>query len=62
MSGKNQTSLHGFESQPIPDNACIRFEECENTVPGNGAICGSCLDAARKRDREAAYTQYLNQL
>lgn len=36
----------------IPDNACVKYEACGNTVPANGTMCGPCLDAARARDRE----------
>jgi hypothetical protein len=30
-----------------PEDACIGYDQCGNLVPGNGEICGPCLDEVR---------------
>lgn len=34
-----------------PEDACIYFKQCRNTVAHNGQICGECLDRIRAADR-----------
>lgn len=41
-----------------PPNACVNYHNCGNEAPTNNHICTECLDAARKSDREASYTDY----
>lgn len=48
----DQSNLTAFDPETAPENACIRYEVCQNTVPGNGRICGECLDQLRAADRE----------
>lgn len=33
-----------------PDGACVRWEQCGNEVPGNGKMCGECLDDIRREE------------
>ena len=47
----DQSDLSAFEGE-IPEDACVRYEICENTVPEHGQICGPCLDDVRAADRE----------
>lgn len=63
------SDTHVVDSNPdtesfdtIPAGACINWDECENVSPGGNHICPDCLDAARKRDREAEYRDYLTYL
>jgi hypothetical protein len=48
----DQSNLTAFDPEAVPANACVRFEVCQNTVPGNGQMCGDCLDELRAADRE----------
>jgi hypothetical protein len=48
----DQSNLTAFDPEAVPANACVRYEVCENTVPGNGQMCGDCLDELRAADRE----------
>jgi hypothetical protein len=32
-----------------PENACVRWRECGEVVPANGALCALCLSQARQR-------------
>jgi hypothetical protein len=48
----DQSNLTAFDPDEIPDDACARYENCQNTVPGNGQMCGPCLDELRAADRE----------
>jgi hypothetical protein len=38
----------------VPDDACIRYRQCGNTIPHNGAMCGECLDELRHTDSNGA--------
>lgn len=31
----------------VPDNACVNYERCSNTIPGNGEVCAACLDRGK---------------
>jgi hypothetical protein len=48
----DQSNLTAFDAEAAPENACVRYEVCENIVPGNGQMCGDCLDELRAADRE----------
>jgi hypothetical protein len=48
----DQSNLTAFDADEIPDDACVRYEMCQNTVPQNGRMCADCLDAVRAADRE----------
>jgi hypothetical protein len=48
----DQSNLTAFDGDEIPNDACVRYEVCQNTVPGHGRICGPCLDQLRAADRE----------
>lgn len=48
----DQSNLTAFDAETAPENACVRYEICENTVPGNSQMCADCLDAVRVADRE----------
>jgi hypothetical protein len=50
-TGQSDFTAYGG-SEAIPDGACVRYEQCENTVPEDGRICGQCLDELRAADRE----------
>lgn len=62
MATDDQTALESFDKAPIPDDACIRYDDCGETVPGRATMCSNCLDEARKRDREADYDTYYQRL
>lgn len=63
MSNDEQTALSSFdESASVPEDACVRYEHCGETVPDRGKMCGSCLDEARARDRAADYDSYRERL
>lgn len=48
-----QMDYEGLVDTPQkPDDSCINYGSCGNVVPGNGQMCGPCLTAARRRDRE----------
>lgn len=47
----DQSNLSAFDAEAVPDDACVRYEICENPVPGRGQICGPCLDDLRAADR-----------
>jgi hypothetical protein len=36
-----------------PDDACVNYDQCGNTVLGAGMICANCLDKARHDDVSA---------
>lgn len=44
------TEALSMTTEPEPDNACMNFERCGNTVPHGGEICPECLDEARHAD------------
>ena len=48
----DQSNLTAFDAEVAPANTCVCYEVCQNTVPGNGRICGECLDELRAADRE----------
>jgi hypothetical protein len=48
----DQSNLTAFDADEVPQDACVRYEICANTVPGNGQMCGDCLDELRAADRE----------
>jgi hypothetical protein len=47
----DQSDLTAFDGE-APENACVRYKRCGNTVPGRGQMCGDCLDELRATDRE----------
>lgn len=48
----DQSNLTAFDADAVPEGACVRYEVCENVVPGRGQMCGPCLDDLRAADRE----------
>lgn len=36
---------------PPEEDRCMYYEQCENTVRGNGMMCGECLDRVRHKGR-----------
>ena len=48
----DQSILTAFDVEASPDDACVRYEVCENRVPARGQICADCLDQLRAADRE----------
>jgi len=42
------TNLLNVVEEPVPENACVKYERCRNVVPGRGEVCGNCLDKAQK--------------
>jgi hypothetical protein len=48
----DQSNLTAFDAEAAPQNACVRYEICANTVPAGGQMCGDCLDELRAADRE----------
>lgn len=44
--GVDTRILNGAEVL-VPENACKKYERCQNIVPGRGEICGEHLDEAQ---------------
>lgn len=42
--GPEALSMCGFDK---PENACVNYDECGNSVPHGGEMCHFCLDQAR---------------
>lgn len=55
-----------FELHDVSEEVAIEegaeCESCGGESENKDGICGSCLDAARKRDREAEYDDYAEYL
>lgn len=47
-----QANLSAYDVEAVPKGACIRYQSCENVVPGRGHMCGLCLGELRAADRE----------
>lgn len=49
MTQTNVPDIDELARSIAPDGACVNYDECGNTVPGNGMMCGDCLDEARRK-------------
>lgn len=46
------TALGDWTDMP-PEDACVNYERCGNTIPTNESMCAECLDTARHNDETA---------
>lgn len=43
-------SVDALDAPPSPEDACVDWERCGNSVPGNAMMCADCLDRVRHNE------------